>query len=137
MKADQGKSNGILAVEALGFLIIIVLSWVTEIARIPHLLFGESFTPNWHRALLRTVVVVGVWISVHIATKRLLRRLHYLEEFLRICGWCRKVCYDGEWLEMEKYFNSKFHTKTSHGMCPDCLKKKVDELTANNSPQPE
>ncbi len=106
MKADKGKSNSILHVEAAGFSVILVLSWATEIARIPHLLFGESFTPNWHRALLRTVVIIAVWTSVHVATKRLLRRLHYLEEFLRICGWCRKVCYDGEWLEMEKYFNS-------------------------------
>jgi hypothetical protein len=137
MKSDNGNSAGILVVEALGFLVIIVLSWMTEIARIPHLLFGESFTPNWHRALLRTVVVISVWISVHIATKRLLRRLHYLEEFLRICSWCRKVGYGEEWLELEKYFNSKFHTRTTHGMCPDCLKKKVDELAAGDSQKAE
>lgn len=70
-----------------------------------------------------------VWASVHLATRRLLKRLHHLEEFLRICGWCRKVCHDGEWLEMEKYFRSKFATKTSHGMCPECLKKKKEELS--------
>jgi hypothetical protein len=108
-----------------GIWLLIALSWLTEAVHIPHLIFGEEFTPNWHRAILRTVVVLLIWIWVHLMTKRLLKRLHYLEEFLRICGWCRKVCQDDEWLEMENYFNSKFATKTSHGMCPDCLKKKV------------
>jgi hypothetical protein len=130
MRTAGGRSNAILWVEAFGFSLIIALSWLTELARIPHLLFDEQFTPNWHRAVLRTIVVLLIWTWVHLATCRLLKRLHYLEEFLRICGWCRKVCYHGEWLKMEEYFNSRFATKTSHGMCPDCLQKKVDELGA-------
>lgn len=128
MKGTKGKSGAILWIEAFGFSLIIALSWLTEVARIPHLVFGESFTPNWHRAALRTVVILSIGTWVHVATRKLLKRLHHLEEFVRVCGWCRKVCYDGEWLRMEDYFNSKFATKTSHGMCPDCLKKKVEEL---------
>jgi hypothetical protein len=122
------KWNPILWVEGFGFSFIIALSWLTELMRLPHFVFGEPFTPNWHRAMLRTVVVGLVWAWVHVATKRLLRRLHHLEEFLRICGWCRKVCHGGEWLTMEEYFNSKFSTQTSHGMCPECLKKGVRRL---------
>jgi len=125
-----GKSNGILWVEAIAFFSIIVLSWLTEVIRIPHLLYGESFTPNYHRAILRTVVIFFIWLWVHLSTKRLLRRLHYLEEFLRVCSWCRKVSYGDQWIEMEKYLKSKFSTKTSHGMCPDCLQKTKDELAA-------
>ena len=34
----QGKSNRILWVEATAFSLIIVLSWLTEVIRIPHLL---------------------------------------------------------------------------------------------------
>ena len=104
------------------------MSWLTEWLRIPHYLFGESFRPNWKRAILRTVVISGIWLWVHLLARRLLRRLHYLEEFLRVCSWCRKVCHEGEWLSMENYFNSKFATQTSHGMCPDCLKKGVQDL---------
>jgi hypothetical protein len=105
-----------------------MMSWLTETLHIPHLIFGEPFTPNWHRALLRTVVLLAIWLWVHLLTRRLLKRLHHLEEYLRICGWCRKVCHEGEWLDMEKYFNSKFATKTSHGMCPVCLQEKKDEI---------
>jgi hypothetical protein len=126
----QGKSNRILWVEATAFSLIIALSWLTEAIRIPHLLYGESFTPNWNRAILRTVVIVLIWIWVHLATKKLLRRLHYLEEFLRVCSWCQKVSSGNEWIGMETYLKSKFATKTSHGMCPDCLRKKKEEILA-------
>jgi hypothetical protein len=128
----QGKSHRILWVEATAFSLIIVLSWLTEAIRIPHLIYGEAFTPNWHRAIIRTVVIVLIWIWVHLATRQLLKRLHYLEEFLRVCSWCRKVSSGHEWIDMERYLNSKFATKTSHGMCPDCLRKKKDEIASGD-----
>jgi hypothetical protein len=126
MKKRQEIS--ILWIEALGFLVLILFSWLTEMTRLPFLLFGETFNPNWHRALLRTLVILLVWLFVHRVTRRLLKRLHHLEEFLRICGWCHRVCHEGEWLELEKFFSSKFATTTTHGMCPDCLKKSVAEI---------
>jgi len=138
MKKSKGR-NSILWIEASGFTFLIVMSWLTEVFRIPHYLFGEPFVPNWHRAILRTVVMIFIWAWVHFLTRRILKRLHYLEEFLRICSWCRRVCNEDQWLEMERYFNSKFATRTSHGMCPDCLQKKVEELALqdNSSPKPE
>lgn len=110
------------------------MSWLTELLRIPHLIFGEEFVPNWHRALLRTIVIGLIWLWVHLLTRRLLKRLHHLEEYLRICSWCRNVEHDGEWMPMENYFNSKFATKTSHGMCPACLQKKKAEIAALDRP---
>lgn len=130
VKADNGKSSPILWVEAAAFCLLIVLSWLTEAVRIPHLLYNENFIPNYHRAILRSVVILLIWFWVYRATRQLLRRLHHLEEFLRVCSWCRRVCHDGEWLGMEDYFNSRFDTKTTHGMCPDCLQKKVKEISA-------
>lgn len=128
MKKTKGR-NSILWVEGAGFSFIVVMSWLTEVFKIPHYLFGDPFVPNWHRAELRTIVIGLIWLWVFLITRHLLKRLHHLEEFLRICSWCRKVCHDDEWLGMEDYFNSKFATRTSHGMCPECLKKKVEELS--------
>lgn len=128
------KENSILWIEATGFSLLIVLSWLTEAIRIPHFIFGEDFITNWHRAALRTLIISLIWAWVHVATKRLLKRLHYLEEFLRICGWCRRVCHEGEWLEMEKYFSSRFSVTPSHGMCPDCLAKKIKEIKTAKYP---
>ena len=121
--------NGIIWVEAAGFAFVIAICWLAELLRVPHHFFGESPARMWNRALLRTVVLLVIWAWVHFLTRRLLKRLHYLEEFLRVCGWCRKVCHDGEWMDMERYFKSKFSTKTSHGMCPECLEKKKRELS--------
>lgn len=134
MKKFKWKWNSILWNEGFGFSLMIVLTWLTELARIPHLIFGEPFTPNWHRAVLRTVIILLIWAWVHWITRRLLKRLHHLEEFLRICSWCRKVCHNGEWLTLEAYFSSKFSTATSHGMCPECLDKAVKDLEAKIAP---
>jgi hypothetical protein len=128
MNKTKEHWNSILWIEAFGFSTLIVLSWLTEVARIPHLIFQEPFVPSWHRAVLRTAVILLVWMWVHLATRRLLERLHYLEEFLRICSWCRKVCENGEWMGLEEYFTSKFSTQTTHGMCPECLKKGRERL---------
>jgi len=128
------NSNSILWNVAAGFSLMIIFSWLTELLHIPHLIFGESFTPNWDRAILRTIVVLVIWGWVYWITRRLLKRLHHLEEFLRICSWCRKVCDNDKWLSTEDYFNSKFSTHTTHGMCPECLDKAVKDLDQNEKP---
>src|ERR1700712_3611195 len=126
--SPKEKSSGILWVEASAFSFLIGLSWLTEMLRLPHAIFGDQFYPNYHRAALRSIIILMIWSWVYLVTRRLLKRLHHLEEFLRVCGWCRKVCDQNQWVEMERFFTSKFDTKTTHGMCPDCMKKKVGEM---------
>lgn len=128
MNQTKARWNSILWIEASGFSILILLSWITEAVRIPHFVFGESFVPNWNRAELRTVVIFLVWLAVYRATRRLLERLHYLEDFLRMCGWCRKVHCDGQWVPFEHFLKSQFATSTTHGMCPDCHANGVRQL---------
>jgi hypothetical protein len=110
----------ILWIEAFAFGLIITLGWLTEIFRLPHYLFSEPEIINWARPLLKTAVVMSVWAAVHLATQRLLKRLHHLEEYLRMCAWCRKLEHGGAWMPLEDYFGSAFATKTSHGVCPEC-----------------
>jgi hypothetical protein len=133
MNTSPGK-NRILLIETIGFSTIIVLAWFTEVIRIPHVLFDEPFEPNWHRAILRTVVVILVWVWVRAETKRLLQRLHRLEEFLVVCAWCRRIGDDGQWVTMEKYFGHNFDTRTSHSLCPDCSTKMLAGLDPKSPP---
>ncbi len=128
MKQTTKRWKSILWIEGCGFSILIALSWLTEFAHLPHYLYGEVFIPNWHRAMLRTLMVLLVWGWVYVATARLLKRLHYLENFLLICGWCRRVCDHEDWMTMEKYFDAKFQMHTSHGMCPDCVKNELKTI---------
>ena len=82
---------------------------------------------NWREAAIETLLVVVVWVAVHVVTKRLLARLHYLEGFLRVCAWCRKISHDDDWLPVEDYFAKGFEIKTSHGICPVCAKKALSD----------
>jgi hypothetical protein len=131
MQTTQKCPESILKKEAIGFFLIIALSWATEVLHVPYLLFGEPHAFNWHRALVRTIVILAAWLWVHVATKRVLKRLHHLEEYLLVCSWCRKVGHEGEWLTTEAYFGSKFDTETSHGICPECARLTMDRLGLN------
>jgi hypothetical protein len=116
----------ILRGQLVGFSALIALMWLAELLRVPQILNGQTdLTFAWSRAVARSLVVLLVWLPVHITTKRLLRRLHQLEEFLLICSWCRKVGDKGEWLSMEDYFGSRFSTETSHGICPACAQQQL------------
>ncbi|MDB6114966.1 MAG: hypothetical protein JWQ62_1911 [Lacunisphaera sp.] len=112
----------------LGFALILFINWVAEIFRFPHLLYGDPFEFNWFRVLLRSAVIIGVWAWSYFAIRRLIRRLHHLEDFVLVCSWCRRVGQEGEWLTMEQYFGTKFHRHTSHGVCPECARKARDHL---------
>ena len=99
--------------------------WAAELLRIPHHLFGEAPDFMWTRIALRTLALLSIWLIVHLSTSRLLKRLHELEAYLRICSWCRKVGDKGEWLTMEDYFDTRFQTGTSHGICPACVERQL------------
>ena len=111
----------ILALEITGSLAIIALSWANELYGLPALIFGGGHRVNWPESLLETVIITLVAIPVLVLTRRLVLRLHYLEEFLRVCAWCRKLNVGNEWIPLEEFFERKFDTATSHGVCPTCL----------------
>lgn len=119
------SGRSILRWQAIGFSILVAIVWIVEFFHIPHRLFGESPEFLWTRVTVRTLTVAIVWAIVHFSTRRLLRRLHALEEFLLICAWCRKVGDRDRWLSLEDYFDSKFATGTSHGICPACAEKQL------------
>ena len=99
---------------------IIALSWINELLGLPSLIFGTDHLGGWHESLLETVIILLVAIPVIVLTRRLVARLHYLEEFLRLCAWCRKLHLDNECVPVEEFIERKFDTRTSHGICPAC-----------------
>ena len=119
------SSRSILRGQAIGFSLLLAIMWTAELLRLPQHFFGGSPEIVWLRILIRTGVLLVIWLIVHLTTSRLLKRLHELEEFLRVCSWCRKVDDRGDWLTMEEYFDTRFHTGTSHGICPACAKEQL------------
>ena len=124
---NRTLSSHIILYEIIGFALIILLTWLDELVHLPSLLFGGAYQSNYPEAIMETIIVLCVAIPVIIITQNVLRRLHYLEGFLRVCAWCKKVDHDGHWLTMESYFRQRFNTLTSHGMCPECFAKFTKE----------
>lgn len=116
----QRRASVIMACEVVGFLAIIALSWINELLGLPQRIFGSNHVGGWHESLLETAIVLLVAMPVVAQTRRLLARLHYLEEFPRLCAWCRKLHLNNEWVPVEQFLQRKFDAQISHGICPAC-----------------
>jgi hypothetical protein len=98
----------LLWIEGAGFLTLAVMAWFDE------------FHSDWKESALESGVVLAVWAIVHFFTWRLIARLHYLEGFLRVCAWCKKIDHQGKWVPIEEFFDQRFQTESTHGICPTC-----------------
>jgi len=57
-------------------------------------------------------------------TRQLAGQIETLQSLLPICAWCKKVRNDsGYWYQIEKYITANSRTKITHGICPDCQDK--------------
>ncbi len=127
----KSRKNGswVLWYECLGFGLILLFSWLNELVDLPHLIFGgETHASDFRDSLVESAVIVLVWAVVFVLTKRLVAHLLYLEGFLRVCAWCRKVGHNNQWMGLEEYFDRGFHVQTTHGMCPQCLGKLEEDI---------
>jgi len=113
----------ILWYQGIGFLIIILFTWFFEIFDFPFGLKAIETPFNWREGIVENLAVMAVAISVMFLTRRMLSRLYYLEGFLRVCAWCKKLENNNEWIPIEDFFKEKFQTESTHGICPECLKK--------------
>ena len=117
----QTHASRILWYEVIGSLAIILFSGINEFTDLPRFTGGVQYVPNWRESALETLIVLLAATPVVILTKRLVSRLHHLEGFLRVCAWCKKLEHNGEWIPLEEFFERKFQTETSHGMCLACM----------------
>lgn len=52
-----------------------------------------------------------------------------MRELLPICSGCKKVRQDGEyWDSVEDYIHKYFDVDFTHGLCPECVQKMIDEI---------
>ena len=106
--------------EAAGFITIIVIAWANEIGGLSRRVFGGFHTQNWQDALFLTLVTLMVAVPTMVFSRRISKRLLYLQGFLKVCAWCRKVGQGDEWVPFEEFAKKSLNTDTSHGICPDC-----------------
>jgi hypothetical protein len=114
----------ILLYQGIGFLTIIALSWLDDWLGLSSLIFGEHpWLPEFHQSALVMLFILVTWLLVANATRRVLERVKYLERFMRVCAWCRRIDYKGRWVKLEEFLQQSFDTPTSHGICQECFDK--------------
>ncbi len=119
----------ILFCETVGFLFLVFLVWVEEILDLPHILFGAPATPiNTTESLMETVVLVVFGSLILWATYSLLRRIRYLEGFLHVCAFCKKIEVGHEWVPIEQYVADHSGARFSHSFCPECAEAHYGNL---------
>ncbi|GEM_PF-501997 len=119
---DTHTGSKILLYQSLGFLAIILLSWLDESLGLSRLIFGNNpIFPEFRASALAMLFVFAVWLLVTASTRRMLERVKYLEGFLKVCAWCRRIDHKGRWMPLEEFLQEGFDTPTSHGICKDCL----------------
>jgi len=97
------------------------LVWNTSIRFVSFMIIGWSFSK-----------VNFLFRSEEIKTKQLqkaLSEIKTLQAFLSICCVCKKIRNeDGKWQQMESYISNHSETKFSHGYCPECAQKSMQQV---------
>jgi hypothetical protein len=114
------KARRILIFEGSGFLAILAACWLDEWTGFYDWPLARSAAINWRGLWVETLIILAVGISALLITRELLARILYLERFVRVCAWCRKVKLRGEWMLLEDYLQRGLEFDTSHGICPNC-----------------
>jgi hypothetical protein len=119
----------IVTYQNLGFLAVIVLCYLDELFKLPSLIFSNHpFAFMYRRSTLEMLLFLAVWLLVNSSTRRLLQRVRHLEDFMRVCAWCRRIDYKGEWVKLEKFMREGFDTPTTHGICPECMQRQQEAI---------
>lgn len=116
------KLSKVFLYQNLGFLAVIALGFLDEMTRLSSLVFGDAALAwEFRRSTLAMLLVLSVWFLVSMSTRRILDRLRYLENFIRVCAWCHHINFKSQWITMEEFLRQGFDTPTTHGICPTCL----------------
>jgi len=125
----NSRLERIVIYQHFGFLTIIAICFLDELLKLPSLIFSDHpFAFVFRRSTLNMLLVLAVWLLVSRSTRRVLERIRYLEGFLRVCSWCRRIDYHGDWMPLEDFMEQGFDTPTTHGICPDCLRRQKEAL---------
>ena len=125
----RGFISRLLLPQNVGFLAVLVLTWLDELIALPSLIFGQSsLILSYRDSSLKMLLVLAVWFLVAGSTRRVLAHVEYLERFMRVCAWCHCIDFKGQWISFEEFLRQGFDTPTTHGICPGCLAKQRKAL---------
>jgi hypothetical protein len=126
--------KGVFWMQIIGFLLLVLLSWADEIFSLPAIIFNKLGDEGGiEEAILETVVISIVGAILIYSTNRLLSRLAYLENFIRVCAWCKKINLDGKMYNFEEFMQKVSDTPVTHGICDHCASEHFTEKLSKKS----
>lgn len=105
----------------VGFLTLLVLTWCDALFDLMHYLLGyPPSVDDMGEVIAKTSIIIFLWIGSAYKLYQIVSRLSYLENFLRVCAWCRRIQHQEMWLSLEDHIQQHTGGKVSHGVCPEC-----------------
>ncbi|MEA2063215.1 MAG: hypothetical protein U9P14_05935 [Gemmatimonadota bacterium] len=118
-----------MAGELAGFAIVILVVWANEIFDLPHRLLGAPATPvNWMECISETIIILILLCFVLYFSYRALKKIKYLEGFLPVCSFCKRIRVGEQWIPIEEYIRDNSEAEFTHGLCPECVEKYYKEF---------
>jgi len=118
----------VIVSQVAGFSLIIVLLWIDEVFDVPCRVFGAQATPiNWIESIIETVGILFLAAVTVTISSRNIKKIKYLEGFLPVCAFCKRIRVEGEWIPIEVYLSDHADVTFSHGFCPECREKHYSE----------
>ncbi len=128
------RSYTTLSVEAVGFVLLMLLLLADEIIDLPHVLLGAPRTPiRISELAIEVGAALVMGIAVILASWRVNQQIAYMESLILICGGCRRISVEGRWIPVEEYVERRIDRRTTHGACPACYEQLMRDL--DGSPQ--
>ena len=123
------RPTKVLLYQSVGFIAIVAVCLLDELVGMTKLIFeNQPYISDFRQTILKMLLVLVVWLLVNSSTRRALERIQYLEGFLKVCAWCRRIHYKGRWIRLEEFMKEGFDTPTSHGICKECLEQQMNAL---------
>jgi response regulator RpfG family c-di-GMP phosphodiesterase len=68
----------------------------------------------------------------NVELQEALNTIKTLSGIVPICAWCHNRIQDekGQWIRLEAYIEEHSEATFTHGICPNCLQKSKDEVSA-------
>ncbi len=130
----------------LALLNAVAWSLVDHLAGHVHLNFFYAWWEFLNHALVYVAVAMAVGglrsglvreKALNLELSLAVEEVGKLKGLLPVCAWCHKVRDDqGYWSQLETYIEARTHASFTHGICPDC-QVKVMEDRGSSGEQPK
>ena len=110
--------------QLIGYGALLLLIVGDEVLDLPHNVFGFPATPiNWIEIVIESISFLVLAVFSVYLTYSFLQEIKFLEGFIPICSFCKKIRDNDTWKSLEEYVGDHSEALFSHGLCPECSEK--------------